>query len=288
VCERSLRLAHVQFAMPNPTELISSVERLVRRDRLIASGGLFALVLLAWSHLLRMDRDMAMGMSNMDTAGTQMSMSGMVMPAAQAWTEGEVFLLFLMWSVMMTAMMLPSAAPTILLVLAAHRRSGGRASIPASACFVAGYLVVWTGFSGLAAFTQWVLQRASLLSSEMKAAAPAMGGILLVLAGVYQWLPLKNACLSHCRSPIAFLTRHWRPGVAGSFRIGVVHGAYCVGCCWALMALLFVAGVMNLLWVAVIAAFVLVEKLAREGPLVGRIAGVLLAAWGGWVIVRSL
>jgi predicted metal-binding membrane protein len=189
-----------------------------------------------------------------------------------------------MWSVMMVAMMLPSAAPTILLVLAAHRRSGG--SMLASACFAGGYLAVWTGFSGIAAMTQWSFHRAAILSPEMTAASPLFGGALLIVAGAYQWLPIKYACLSHCRSPLAFLARHWRAGWSGSLRMGVLHGAFCLGCCWALMALLFVGGVMNLLWVGILTAFVLVEKLAPHGPLVGRTAGAILAAWGLWVILR--
>jgi predicted metal-binding membrane protein len=192
-----------------------------------------------------------------------------------------------MWSVMMVAMMLPSAAPTIMLVLAAHRRRTGRASALTSACFVAGYLAVWAAFSGLASLTQWSLHRAALLSSEMRIAAPLLGGALLILSGVYQWLPLKYACLKHCRSPLAFLVQHWRTGLAGSFRMGAMHGTFCVGCCWALMVLLFVAGVMNLLWVAVLAAFVLMEKVVPQGPVVGRAAGAILVAWGGWMILRA-
>ena len=174
-------------------------------------------------------------------------MPGMIMPVAHNWSARDAFLLFLMWSVMMVAMMLPSAAPTILLVLAAHRRSGGTGSVLASVCFLIGYLAIWTGFSGVAALTQWGLHRAALLSAEMRTSGPVLGGILLIAAGIYQWLPIKYACLSHCRSPLGFLTSHWKEGLAGSFEMGARHGAYCVGCCWALMALLFVAGVMNLL-----------------------------------------
>jgi len=218
--------------------------------------------------------------------GMSMDMPGMMMPSAHDWPARDAFMLFLMWSVMMVAMMLPSATPTILLVLSAHRRRGGRASVLASAYFLVGYLAIWTGFSGLAAAAQWVLHRATLLSPQMVAASSTLGGTLLIAAGVYQWLPLKYACLSHCRSPLAFLSSHWREGRLGAFRMGATHGTFCVGCCWALMALLFVAGVMNLFWVAAIAAFVLIEKVAQRGFLVGRTAGVLLVVWGIWVFLR--
>jgi predicted metal-binding membrane protein len=215
-----------------------------------------------------------------------MDMPGMIMPVAHNWSARDALLLFLMWSVMMVAMMLPSAAPTILVVLAVHRRRGGTGSVLASVSFLIGYLAVWTGFSGVAALTQWGLHSAALLSAEMRTSGPVLGGILLIAAGIYQWLPIKYACLSHCRSPLAFLTSHWKEGLASSFKMGATHGGYCVGCCWALMALLFVAGVMNLLWVAILAAFVLVEKMGPRGILIGRTAGVLLGVWGAWMILR--
>jgi predicted metal-binding membrane protein len=150
--------------------------------------------------------------------------------------------------------------------------------------FGAGYLAVWTGFSAVAGLSQWLLHRAALLSPAMASATPRLGGGLLIAAGVYQWLPLKGACLMHCRSPLGFFSHAWREGAAGALLMGLRHGLYCVGCCWLLMALLFMAGVMNLLWVAAIAGFVLVEKVVPGGRLLGKVAGALLVAWGTWAL----
>jgi predicted metal-binding membrane protein len=152
--------------------------------------------------------------------------------------------------------------------------------------FISGYLLVWTVFSAAAATTQLGLHRAALLTPEMASGSTALGGVILLVAGFYQWLPIKNTCLAHCQSPVGFLSRHWREGVVGGFRMGVRHGIFCVGCCWALMGLLIVVGVMNLLWVAGISVFVLVEKLARQGPRIGRFAGTLLVIWGTYVLTR--
>jgi predicted metal-binding membrane protein len=154
--------------------------------------------------------------------------------------------------------------------------------------FSAGYLVAWMTFSALAATAQVVLHRVAWLSPDMVGRSSVLVGAILLVAGVYQWLPLKTACLTHCRSPLGFLTHHWREGPTGGLVMGLHHGLFCVGCCWALMALLFVVGVMNLLWVAAIAAFVLVEKLSRQGPLLGRVAGAVLMVWGAYVLVRGL
>jgi predicted metal-binding membrane protein len=153
--------------------------------------------------------------------------------------------------------------------------------------FALGYLLAWTGYAVLAALAQSLLHSAALLSPAMASRSPLLGGGLLMLAGVYQWLPLKGACLSHCRSPLGFFSTEWREGVSGALLMGLRHGTYCVGCCWALMALLFVAGVMNLLWVVVIAGFVLAEKVMPNGRLLGRITGVLLAGWGLWVVASG-
>jgi predicted metal-binding membrane protein len=250
------------------------VERLLRRDRALAATALFAATALAWASLFRLRA----GMGSMEGAG--MGMAGM-----QAWSPVEPLLLFLMWVTMMVAMMLPSAAPTILLVTSVLRRRREHASPAApTSVFVAGYLLVWTGFSGAAALAQWGLHQAALLSPAMASTSPVLGGILLLVGGVYQWLPVKSVCLGHCRSPLEFLGRHWREGSSGALVMGVRHGLYCLGCCWALMTLLFVAGVMNLLWVAAIAALVLVEKVVPAGPWLGRVAGLTLAGWGLWML----
>ncbi|TMP98954.1 MAG: DUF2182 domain-containing protein, partial [Verrucomicrobia bacterium] len=152
--------------------------------------------------------------------------------------------------------------------------------------FLLGYLAVWAVFSALAAVAQWILHSTALLSPMMVSTSPILGGALLVAAGVFQWTPLKNACLTHCRSPLSFLMTGWREGKLGAFVMGLKHGAYCAGCCWFLMALLFVAGVMNIWWVAIIAVFVLLEKVVPRGLFVGKVTGVFLAVWGVWMMLR--
>jgi predicted metal-binding membrane protein len=218
------------------------------------------------------------GVGSMDGAGMRMA-------EMQGWSPLEPLLLFLMWATMMVAMMLPSAAPMILLVNSVLRRRRERASPAAPiSIFVGGYMLVWTAFSAAAALAQCGLHHTAMLSPAMASTSPVLGGLLLLVAGVYQWLPIKAACLGRCRSPLEFLGTHWREGLGGALMMGVRHGLYCVGCCWALMALLFVAGVMNLFWVAAIAALVLVEKVVPAGPWVGRVAGVALAGWGVWML----
>jgi predicted metal-binding membrane protein len=213
---------------------------------------------------------------------------GMAMPQARPWNVGDTAGLAVMWIVMMIAMMIPSVAPVILLFAGVSRRRRVR-GVPAApvSVFTAGYLLAWTGYAILAALIQSALHSAALLSPAMATASPLLGGGLLLVAGIYQWLPLKGACLSHCRSPLGFFSTEWREGVRGALVMGFRHGSYCVGCCWALMALLFVAGVMNLLWVAAIAGLVLAEKAVPNGRLVGRIAGVLLAGWGVWMVATA-
>lgn len=252
------------------------LEAALRRDRAVAGAGLAVLVVLAWIYVARMAA--APG-----DAGTAMAMPGMDRSTAPglAWLAG-------MWAVMMVAMMIPSAAPTILLFagLSRRRRLQGIPAVP-TAVFTLGYLLVWGGYAAIAALAQWQLHRLAFLSPSMASATPFLAGGLLVAAGVYQWLPAKGACLSHCRSPLGFFSNEWREGMVGALLMGIRHGSYCVGCCWLLMALLFVAGVMNLLWVAVIAAFVLAEKLMPWGDRLGRAAGLGLILWGAWVVVTA-
>jgi len=195
---------------------------------------------------------------------------------------------FAMWTVMMVGMMLPSAAPLILLVVGAYRRRGGAPARAATVLFTVGYLAAWTLFSAAAASMQFGLHEVAWLSPAMATRSTFAAGAIFLAAGVYQWLPLKNACLTHCRSPLQFLVHEWREGVVGAFVMGARHGWFCVGCCWALMALLFAAGVMNLLWVAAITAFVLVEKLVRGGALFGRVAGAVMVAWGVYLMGAGL
>jgi predicted metal-binding membrane protein len=251
------------------------VETILRRERLIIGGCLAAMVVLAWWYLFHTKTSMP----GMDMAG--MDMPGMVMPGLQTWGAGTVLLLFVMWAVMMVAMMLPSATPMLLAFLTVNRQrqASARPYVPVS-IFLFGYLAVWTVFSAVATLAEWGLHQAALLSPAMAATSPALNGGLLIAAGVFQWTPLKRTCLKGCRSPLSFLMSEWREGAAGAFIMGLRHGAFCVGCCWVLMALLFVAGVMNLFWVAVIALFVMAEKILGKGELLGHIAGIALVMAG--------
>jgi predicted metal-binding membrane protein len=197
-------------------------------------------------------------------------------------------LMLLMWAVMMAAMMLPSAAPMILLFgsIARSRHARGEQA-SAAGIFGLGYVAVWSVFSVGAVALQFALESAALLSPMMETTSIALAGAVLIAAGVYQWTPLKQACLRRCRSPLEFVLTHWREGRRGAFVMGAEHGVYCVGCCWVLMLLLFVGGIMNLTWIAGLAIFVLVEKLAPAGHWIGRCAGVALAAWGGLTLLTA-
>jgi predicted metal-binding membrane protein len=259
----------------------SPIETLVRRDRLVALLGLAAVAGLAWLYLLRMA-------AGMHSAAAEADMhAAMGMPDMAAWGSAELLSLFVMWAVMMAAMMLPSAAPVMLLVMTTYRRRGVGAR-GLTAAFGGGYLAVWTAFSAAAASLQFVLHGAAVLSPAAAARSAVVAGALFLVAGVYQWLPIKSACLTHCRSPLGFLTTEWRDGVGGAVLMGVRHGSFCVGCCWALMVLLFAGGVMNLFWVAAIAAFVLLEKLLRQGTWLSRVAGGLLIVWGAYLVAAGL
>jgi predicted metal-binding membrane protein len=241
-----------------------TVEAVLRRDRAVVLAGLAGLSALAWAYLLVL----AWRMPHQDMA------MAMAMPHMHAWGATEVFLTWIMWAVMMVAMMTPSAAPMILTFAALNRRRRARQGpLVSTTVFVLGYLLVWGGFSGVATLAQWGLRTAALLSPIIVITSPIVGGLLLMAAGIFQWTPLKSTCLTQCRSPLGFLMTEWREGAWGALVMGLRHGIYCVGCCWVLMALLFVAGVMNLLWVAAIAALVLVEKVLPRGALVGRVAG---------------
>lgn len=246
-----------------------TLDWVLRRDRRVAVAALAAVVVLAWGYLL-----LGAGM------GMEAAMAGAAMAMPMPWSPGHAALMALMWMLMMLAMMLPSAAPVALLHTMVSRRSdparGGRRALP----FVLGYVAVWSGFALAATAAQWALERAALLTPGMALGSAVAASLLFIGAGIYQFTPLKRACLRHCRSPVEFLAAHWRPGARGAFVMGVRHGAYCLGCCWALMALLFVGGVMNLAWIAGIALLVLVEKLLPGGPVVGRVLGLGLIVWG--------
>jgi len=215
------------------------------------------------------------------------SMSGSsVWMMAATWDTRYFALVFLMWCVMMVGMMLPSAAPMILLFAQVAQRSArAEAPIARTYAFAGGYLVTWTAFSLAATILQSLLAGAALMSPMMEYTSTTIGALTLMAAGIYQWTPLKRLCLIHCRSPLHWLSHSWRPGIGGALRMGASHGVYCVGCCWMLMLLLFFGGVMNLTWIALIAGFVLLEKLAPFGARIGRIGGALLVAAGIGLLV---
>jgi predicted metal-binding membrane protein len=253
------------------TALDRGIEAALRRDRLIILSSFLGLAALSWLYLWReadaMDRTM-MGLQPMAMQPT----------AANAMT---LLLAFLMWTIMMIGMMLPSAAPMALFYAAIVRKNRERGTtLPAAWLFTVGYLLVWMAFSLGATALQVLFEEAQLASSMMVATSKWLSGVILIAAGGYQWSPLKDKCLAQCHSPIQFITGHWQGGRFGALRMGVTHGLYCVGCCWTIMLLLFVGGVMNLLWVAVIAGFILLEKLMPRGRLVGRMAGLGLIVCG--------
>jgi predicted metal-binding membrane protein len=244
------------------------------RDKVFVFAGLAAVVVCAWAYVIPASLDMY---GRMDGAAAWMMEA--------TWNADYLLLIFLMWAAMMVAMMLPSALPTILIFHNAVRNdSQVRSPSQRMFAFVAGYTLAWFGFSVGATLLQWGLAEAALLSPMMVSASPWLGGAILIVAGVYQLTPLKYACLQHCRSPLAFLAEHWQPGMRGALRLGLRHGLYCVGCCWALMLLLFVGGVMSLLWIGAITAFVLIEKLAPYSAQGGRLSGLALLLAGVWVL----
>ena len=254
----------------------TSLESLLRRDRWLIGGALAVTVALCWAWIVPMARDMYGPMTG---------------PAAwmmtDRWDFAHLSLLFAMWVVMMAGMMLPSAAPTLLLYAGVIRKSPEGERAPAHVyAFASGYLLVWTAFSLVACVLQRELANLLLLTPMMEARGRAVGGALLMVAGLYQLTPLKRTCLESCRSPAAFIARHWKRGVAGGFRLGLIHGIDCLGCCWALMLLLFVGGVMNLWWIGALTIFVLLEKLAPLGAQGGRLSGLLMMALGVWNLVR--
>ena len=267
----------------------TAVEALLRRQRLIVVAGLVLITALAWWWV-------AIG------AGTGMSVLAMttwqfpppVRPSMiETWTPGYALVKFFMWWIMMIAMMTPSASPMVLLYGRAYRheqRQGKLApGIVPTFIFVLGYLLAWGVFSAIATGLQWGLERAGLIHQMlMWSINPLFSAAILIVAGLYQLTPLKTACLKHCRSPAQFLSQNFRPGVAGAARLGWKHGLYCLGCCWFLMALLFAGGIMNLVWIAGLAVFVLIEKVAPKGELVARIAGVAMVVIGLLAAAGSL
>jgi predicted metal-binding membrane protein len=230
-----------------------------------------------------------------DMAGMPMAnapdMRAILAPAFKPWTVTDFAVVFVMWTVMMVGMMVPSATPMILIYARVGRQAALQGKpLAATGFFAGGYLLAWTVFSLVATVGQWLLERAALLTPMMAAADGVVGALVIIAAGLFQWTPAKDACLKRCQAPLGFIQQHggFRRTASGSLGIGFHHGLHCVGCCWALMALLFVGGVMNIVWIAGLTVFVLLEKVIPLGRVVSRLSGAALMVWGAWFLVQSL
>jgi predicted metal-binding membrane protein len=282
---------------------VASAPKLARRDRIAIVTGLLGVSAVAWIYLvamaLQMD-DMQAGGHAMQGMGAMGAMGGVsagpltagaiaeTVATIRPWGGADFALMFVMWAVMMVGMMVPTAAPATLIYAAVARKAERQGTpVAPTAFFVLGYVGMWTLFSLAATVLQWALDQAALLSPMLVTTSPALGGGILVAAGLYQLTPFKDACLAHCRSPAHFIAQNWSPGVGGAFRLGLRNGAYCLGCCWILMGLLFFGGVMSLAWIAGITFFVLAEKVLPHGRGGGRIAGVALVVAGASVILLA-
>jgi predicted metal-binding membrane protein len=241
--------------------------------------GLAVVVAVSWLYLVYM----AWGMANMDQPAGQL-----LMPAMMHWEEADLALVFLMWVIMMAAMMLPSAVPMVRMYTRSAEGQSGHATGQLTGAFVGGYLAVWTAFSAVITLTQWELLELRLVTPMMESASSWLSGGLLLAAGAFQFTAFKNSCLKKCRTPLGFLLAEWRPGVRGAFVMGLRHGVYCAGCCAMLMLLLFVLGVMNLAWILVLTLIVLAEKLLpAKSVWPSRALGAGLIAWGGYVLLSG-
>lgn len=272
----------------------TALEAALKHDRVVVITALSFVIALSWTCLLA---DAGMGMSMSKTARmslpevsatlSEAHMADVAMGPA-VWTPRYAVLMFFMWCIMMVAMMLPGAAPMILLFAKVNRkqRDTGRPYV-ATSLFAIGYLAAWAAFSLVAMILQWSFQRIGILSPMLAATNAIFGGSLLFAAGLYQLTPIKHACLRRCRSPLGFLAAHWRQGARGALRMGIVHGALCIGCCGFLMGLMFFGGVMNLYWIAGLAGLVLLEKTIPAGHWLGYATGVALLLWSAWVLARA-
>jgi predicted metal-binding membrane protein len=253
---------------------------LARKHRLLISSCLSLIVALAWVYLVLLDRRMSASMRS------NAMMAAMGMSPAAPWTTADIVLTFVMWTVMMIGMMAASTMP-VLLLFATVLTELGRPKVPrAVLAFGVGFLSVWIGFSVVATVAQWVMHDAALLTPALSASNPLLAGTIVIVAGVYQLTPLKHSCLMHCRSPLGSLMTTWHDGRTGAFRMGFDNGMYCLGCCWALMCVLFAIGVMNLMWVAALSVFVLFEKLRVGPPGVTRVTGAAMIVAGLIVAAR--
>jgi predicted metal-binding membrane protein len=256
----------------------NSLEFLLKRDRLIILCGLFFITLLSWLYIIYLSHQMV-----------YMDMDALffAMPMTPEWTAIDFILLFFMWHIMMSAMMTPSVAPLILIfaMVNRQRRQQDRPFVN-TAYLLTGYFLVWAAFSLAATSLQWLLQQIALLNPEMKTTSKILGSVILILTGIFQFTPLKKTCLKYCQTPLDFVQRHWKEGKQGALRMGIENGFYCVGCCWMLMVLLFVAGIMNLLWIALIALFVLIEKISPRIKWIPYVAGFVLIVYGVLLLIR--
>jgi predicted metal-binding membrane protein len=261
----------------------SRLEQVLKRDRMLVLPALAGVVVIAAAYTVL---GIGMDMSALDMTRMAIEMPGMAMEPAQ-WTSSYFLAMLLMWWMMMIAMMVPSATPAILVFsMIVHKRTDGNAPF-LTACFVAGYLAVWGLFSLTATAAQWGLEKIGLVTGMMEIGRPVFAGAVLVAAGLYQLTPLKSACLRHCQQPVLFLMHRWKAGASGALAMGMRHGAYCLGCCWLLMALLFVGGVMNLLWIAGLAIYVAIEKLSGTRRIVPHAAAAILVMSGIWLMARG-
>jgi predicted metal-binding membrane protein len=292
---------------------------LLKRDRIVVIAALFLLAVMAWAYVLWLSAQMAMpadiavshtpgpgamsgdmpGMNMGEapaaaegTVDSQAAATGgtTIGPAYRIWGPADFAFTFAMWSVMMVGMMTPSVAPMVLLYAGVARKAvEGGSPFASTGWFVGGYLATWVTFSAVATGAQWALTRAALLTPTLAVTSSAVGAVVLIATGLYQWSSLKSTCLRACQSPIGFLMAHggFRPEWTRAFSLGVAHGAYCLGCCIVLMALLFVGGIMNVLWIAGLTILILLEKVVPSGRLVSGISGTLMAAAGVWILVRG-
>ncbi|MDD2898229.1 MAG: DUF2182 domain-containing protein [Desulfuromonadaceae bacterium] len=261
-------------------------------ERLSVVGGLVIVSTISWVYTVQMARSMAgaphatgavMGHGSHQMVGHE-ALHSAAMPHLVNWSMAEAWMTFVMWAVMMAAMMLPTVIPMVLAFANVNRQSGSNGVLVPVGAFTTGYLGAWALYCTGATAVQWGLLRAALMSPVTLASGPVLGGLLLIVAGVFQWTPWKDACLEKCRNPLGFILTHWKPGHLGAFKLGSRYGLYCVGCCWLLMLICFSLGVMNLVWMAVLTIFMLIEKISFAGHLFSRVAGLLLTVWGGCML----
>jgi len=268
----------------------AALERVLRRDRMVVIAAVVAVTALAWAYTLGLANSMHMaGMAGSARSGADMKT--MMAPAFKPWTGVDFIVMFMMWAVMMVGMMTPSAAPMILIYARVGRKAALQGKpLAATGFFAGGYLLSWAAFALVATVGQWLLADAALLTPMMATRSAVLGALVLIAAGLFQWTPAKDACLRHCQAPLGFIQRHggFRRDPMGSLGVGFRHGIYCVGCCWALMALLFVGGVMNIAWIAGLTIFVLLEKIVPLGRIIPRAAGTGLVASGASLLFMAL